>query len=133
MPEFFRGKHQLLFIWLILLIACGLGDYKLTTMACYGSGFITEWRFRCVLSASYWDVQSILAWFLAEIIRKLLAPEDNTLYIIVDGSKKEKRSKKNPYTQKGKIRANGDWFFGIRFCVLMIAWGNFLMEKVCVI
>lgn len=99
MPEFFRGKHQL--------------------------PFITEWRFRRVLSASYWDVQSILALFLAEIIRKLPAPEDNTLYIIVDGSKKEKRSKKNLYTQKGKIRANGDWFFGIRFCVLMIAWGNF--------
>jgi hypothetical protein len=125
MPELFRGKHQLVFIWLILLIACGVGDYKLTTMACYGSGFITEWRFRRVLSASYWDVQSILAWFLAEIIRKLPAPEDNTLYVIVDGSKKEKRSKKNPFMQKGKIRTGAAWFFGIRFCVLMIAWGNF--------
>jgi hypothetical protein len=125
MPEFFRGKHQLLFIWLILLIACGVGDYKLTTMAYYGSGFITEWRFRRVLSASYWDVQSILAWFLAEMIRKLPAPEDNTLYVIVDGSKKEKRSKKNPFMQKGKMRTGAAWFFGIRFCVLMIAWGNF--------
>ena len=56
MPKFFRGKHQLLFTWLILLIACGVGDYKLTTMACYGSGFVTEWRFRRLLSASYWDL-----------------------------------------------------------------------------
>jgi hypothetical protein len=125
MPEIFRGKHQLIFIWLILLIACGVGDYKLTSMACYGSGFITEWRFRRVLSASYWDVQSILAWILAEIIRKLPAPEDGTLYVIVDGSKKEKRSKKNPFMQKGKIRTGAAWFFGIRFCVLMIAWGNY--------
>jgi hypothetical protein len=94
-------------------------------MACYGSGFVTEWRFRRLLSASYWDVQSILVWILAEIIRKLPAPEDNTLYVIVDGSKKEKRSKKNPFMQKGKIRTGAAWFFGIRFCVLMIAWGNF--------
>lgn len=125
MPEFFRGKHQLSFIWLILLIACGVGDYKLTTMACYGSGFVTEWRFRRLLSSSYWDLRSILTWFLSEIIKKLPIPEDKTLYVIGDGSKKEKRSKKNPYMQKGKIRANAAWFFGIRFCVLMIAWGNF--------
>lgn len=125
MPHFFRDKHQLVFIWLILLIACGVGDYKLTTMACYGSGFITEWRFRRLLSASYWDIHSILYWFSAEIIRILPIPNDQTLYVIVDGSKKEKRSKKNPFMQKGKIRTGAAWFFGIRFCVLMIAWGNF--------
>lgn len=39
---FFRGKHQLTFIWFILIIALGVGDYKLTTMAYYGSNFITE-------------------------------------------------------------------------------------------
>ena len=125
MPGFFRGKHQMLFIWLILLIACGVGDYKLTTMACYGSGFVTEWRFRRLLSASYWDLQPIFTWFLSEIIKKLPIPEDKTIYVIGDGSKKEKRSKKNPYMQKGKIRTNAAWFFGIRFCVLMIAWGNY--------
>jgi DDE family transposase len=125
MPKFFRGKHELLFIWFILLIACGVGDYKLTTMACYGSGFITEWRFRRLLSASYWEVRPIFIWLISEIIKVLPIPEDKTLYVIVDGSKKEKRSKKNPYMQKGKIRANEAWFFGIRFCVLMIAWGNF--------
>ena len=82
MPDFFRGKHQMLFIWLILLIACGVGDYKLTTMACYGSGFVTEWRFRRLLSASYWDLRPIFTWFLSEIIKKLPIPEDKTLYVI---------------------------------------------------
>jgi hypothetical protein len=125
MPDFFRGKHQLLFIWLILLIGCGVGDYKLTSMAYYGSGYVTEWRFRRLLSASYWDVRSILTWLVSEVVRILPIPEDKILYVIVDGSKKEKRSKKNPYMQKGKIRANAAWFFGIRFCVLMIACGKF--------
>jgi len=125
MPNFFRGKHQLLFIWLVFLIACGVGDYKLTNLACYGSEFITEWRFRRLLSASYWDLHEILTWLVAEIIKILPIPDDKTLYVIVDGSKKEKRSKKNPYMQKGKIRTNAAWFFGIRFCVLMIAWSNF--------
>jgi len=101
-----------------------IGDYKLTTIACYRSGFITEWRFRQLLSASYWETRQIFAWFLSEIIKKLPIPEDSMLYVIVDGSKKEKRSKNNPYVQKGKIRTNSSWFFGIRFCVLMIAWGK---------
>lgn len=125
MPCFFHGKHQLIFSWFILIIALGMGDYKLTTMACYCSNFVTEWRFRRLLSASYWDMQAIFRWLLQEIIKVLPIPEDQTLYIIVDGSKKDKRSKKNPYMQKGKIRTNSAWFFGIRFCVLMIAWGNF--------
>jgi len=125
MPYLFHGKHQLIFIWFILIIALGVGDYKLTTMACYGSSFVTEWRFRRLLSASYWDMRAIFMWLLPEIIKVLPIPEDKTLYVIVDGSKKDKRSKKNPYMQKEKIRTNGAWFFGIRFCVLMIAWGNF--------
>jgi hypothetical protein len=125
MPNFFHGKHQLVFTWLILLIACGMGDYKLTTMANYGSGFVTEWRFRRFLSASYWDLRSIFRWILSEIIKKIPIPKDETVYVIADGSKKEKRSKKNPYMQKGKIRTGGAWFFGIRFCVLMMAWGNY--------
>ena len=124
-PYFFRGRHQLLFVWFIFLIAIGVGDYKLTTMASYGSGFITEWRFRRLLSASYWDVRPIFIWLLSEIIKVLPIPENRTLYVIVDGSKKEKRSKKNPYVQKGKIKSDAAWFFGIRFCVLMIAWCNF--------
>jgi hypothetical protein len=95
MPHFFRGKHQLIFIWFILIIAFGAGDYKLTTMACYGSGFVTEWRFRRLLSASYWDMRAIFMWLLSENIRVLPIPEDKTLYVIVDGSKKEKCSKKN--------------------------------------
>src|SRR3990167_8281930 len=125
MPDFFHGKHQLTFVWFILIIALGVGDYKLTTMACYGSGFVTEWRFRRLLSASYWDMRAIFVWLLSDIIDVLPIPEDKTVYVIVDGSKKEKRSKKNPFMQKGKIRTNASWFFGIRFCVLMIAWGNF--------
>src|SRR3989338_8076353 len=99
MPAFFHGKHQLTFVWFILIIALGVGDYKLTTMACYGSGFVTEWRFRRLLSASYWDMRAIFMWLSSEIIKVLPIPEDKTLYVIVDGSKKEKRCKKNPYMQ----------------------------------
>jgi len=85
-------------------------------MACYGSGFVTEWRFRRLLSASYWDLRPIFTWFLSEIIKKLPIPEDKTVYVIVNGSKKEKRSKKNPYMQKGKIRTNAVVFWYSFLC-----------------
>ncbi len=124
-PTVFRGKHGLTFGWFITLVALGHGNHKITSMASYASSYITEWRFRRLLSAKYWSLRSIFNWLTAEVIKKFPIPEDKTVYVIGDGSKKEKRSKKNPYVQKGKIRSTAGWFFGIRFCVLMISWGNF--------
>ena len=100
-------------------------DHKLTVMANYGSVYVKEWKFRRLLSSKYWDIRSVMNCIIEEIIRVLPIPEDFTIYLIVDGSKKEKRSKKNPFVQKGKIRTGAAWFFGIRFCVLMMTWNNF--------
>jgi hypothetical protein len=125
LPKIFRGEHKHSFFWFVLLVALGMGDYKITNMAKNGSIYVKEWRFRRLLSAGYWSLRVILIWLVGEILRDLPKPEDGTIYLIGDGSKKEKRSKKNPYAQKGKIRKGAAWFFGIRFCVLMISWNNF--------
>jgi hypothetical protein len=125
LPKIFRGDHKHAFAWFILLIAMGIGDYKVTSMAKRGSVYVKEWRFRRLLSAGYWSLRFILLWLVDEIIQELPRPEDATIYLVGDGSKKEKRSKKNPYMQKGKIRQGAAWFFGIRFCILMMSWNNF--------
>lgn len=125
MPIIFRDSHRRSLIWFVLLLAMGVGNYKLTTMAQKGSVYAKEWRFRRLLSAGYWSLRFILVWLVDDIVKDLPKPDDATVYLIGDGSKKEKRSKKNPFMQKGKIRQGGAWFFGIRFCILMMTWNNF--------
>jgi hypothetical protein len=125
LPIIFRDSHKRSLIWFVVLIALGVGNYKLTNMAQKGSVYTKEWRFRRLLSASYWSLRVILVWLVEEIVKDLPKPADATVYLIGDGSKKEKRSKKNPFMQKGKIRQGAAWFFGIRFCILMMSWNNF--------
>jgi hypothetical protein len=50
------------------------------------------------------------------------APPDAVLYLIGDGSHKNKRGKKSPVVQKGRKNRFDPWFFGIKFVVLMAAW-----------
>jgi hypothetical protein len=125
LPMIFKDSHKRSLIWFVLLLAIGVGNHKLTNMAQSASVHTKEWRFRRFLSAGYWCLRAILIWLVDEIIKDLPKPKDGTIYLIGDGSKKEKRSKKNPYMQKGKIRQGAGWFFGIRFCVLMMSWNNF--------
>jgi hypothetical protein len=124
-PVIFRDSHKRSLIWFVLLIAMGVGNYKLTNMSQKASVYTKEWRFRRLLSAAYWSLRVILVWLVDEIVKDLPIPEDATVYLIGDGSKKDKRSKKNPFMQKGKIRQGASWFFGIRFCILMMSWNNF--------
>ena len=112
-------------MWLIFLIALGAGDHKLKKMGNFGSKFVKEYHFRRFLTAAYWSVHCLLCWLSQEVIRSLPKPEDNTVYLVVDGSKKEKRGSKNPYSQKGKSHTHSKWFFGIKFVVLMLQWNNF--------
>jgi len=103
-PVIFRDSHKRSLLWFVLLIAIGVGNYKITNMSQKGSVYAKEWRFRRLLSAGYWSLRVILVWLVDEIVKDLPIPDDATVYLIGDGSKKDKRSKKNPFMQKGKIR-----------------------------
>src|SRR6185437_6109392 len=124
-PVIFKDSHKRSLIWFVLLIAIGVGNHKLTNMPQKGSVYAKEWRFRRLLSAGYWSLRVVLIWLVNEIVKDLPIPDDATVYLIGDGSKKDKRSKKNPFMQKGKIRQGAAWFFGIRFCILLMSWNNF--------
>lgn len=67
----------------------------------------------------------ILSWFAEETIKVLPPPKNNVVYLISDGSKKNKRGTKNPAAQKGRMSEHHSWFFGIRFVVLMVAWDDY--------
>jgi hypothetical protein len=95
MPGVWRHRHQLVFCWLIIMQIVTSGARTLSGLSQSAPGLITEWRFRRLLSAGYWSLKVLLYWFAEEAIKSLPAPENQVLYVITDGSEKDKRGPKN--------------------------------------
>jgi hypothetical protein len=125
MPGVWRHRHQLVFCWLIVMQIVTSGPRTLAGLSRSAPRSIAEWRFRRLLAAGYWSLKALLKWFAEETIKSLPAPENRVLYIITDGSKKDKRGQKNPAAQKGRLSEHQAWFFGIKFVVLMVAWEGY--------
>ena len=122
MPGVFRHGHQLVFCWLTMMQMILSGSRTFKGLSQPAPSWITEWRFRRLLSAGYWSLRMLLWWFAEEAIKSFPMPENKVVYAITDGSQKDKRGKKNPVAQKGRKSEKHSWFFGIRFVVLMLAW-----------
>ena len=122
MPEVFRYRHQLVFCWLVLMQMILTGPRTLKGLARIAPSHIAEWHFRRLLSAGYWSLRILLWWFAEATIRALPEPEDKVVYVVVDGSKKDKRGKRNPVAQKGRTSQHKAYFFGIKFVLLMVSW-----------
>lgn len=124
-PVVWKGRHFLLFQWLIYMQATSPCRKNLKEMSRWTPSYITDWRFRRLLKASYISMRMIVIWLSNEIINDLTPSEDSVIYVIGDGSKKEKRGKKNPAVQKGRSGKNKPFFFGLRFSILLISWNNY--------
>lgn len=122
MPEVFRHRHQLVFCWLVLIQMIFTGPRTLKGLSMIAPSHISEWHFRRLLAAGYWSLELLLLWFADEAIKSFPAPEDKVMYIVGDGSKKDKRAKKNPAVQKGRTSQHEAFFFGIKFTILMVQW-----------
>jgi hypothetical protein len=122
MPGVFRNRHHLIFCWLVLMQAVSPGPKTLAGICGFTSAYVTEWRLRRLLKASYWSIELLITWFAHEAMAAFPAPSDAVLYLIGDGSHKNKRGKRNPVVQKGRKSKFDPWFFGIKFVVLMAAW-----------
>lgn len=125
LPGVWRHRHQLVFCWLIVMQIVTSGARTLTALSRSAPRFITEWRFRRLLDAGYWSLKMLLRWFAEEAIKALPEPENTVIYLIADGSQKDKRGQKNPAAQKGRLSEHHSWFFGIKFVVLMVAWEGY--------
>ena len=102
MPGVFRHGHQLVFCWLVIMQMILSGPRTLKGLSQPAPSWITEWRFRRLLSAGYWSLRMLLWWFAEEAIKSFPIPENKVVYAISDGSQKDKRGKKNPVAQKGR-------------------------------
>src|SRR5919198_467127 len=110
MPTVWRGRHRLIFCWLIFMQAVSPGRKTLEEMARWTPASITAWRFGRVLKAAYWNVHLLVSWLAQDLVATLPAPANGILYLFGDGSHADKRGTKNPVAQKGRISQHHPWF-----------------------
>jgi hypothetical protein len=125
MPTVWRGRHRLIFCWLIFMQAVSPGRKTLEEMARWTPSTITAWRFGRLLKATYWNVHLLVSWLAQDLLVTLPPPANGILYLFGDGSHADKRGTKNPVAQKGRISQHHPWFFGLRFVLLMAAWDGY--------
>ena len=125
MPTVWRGRHRLIFCWLVFMQAVHPGRHTLEEMARWTPAAITAWRFGRLLKAAYWNVHLIVSWLAQDLMATLPAPANGILYLFGDGSHADKRGTKNPVAQKGRNSQHHPWFFGLRFVLLMAAWDGY--------
>ena len=125
MPTVWRGRHRLIFCWLIFMQAVSPGRKTLEEMARWTPATITAWRFGRLLKAAYWHVHLLVSWLAQDLLTTLPAPANGILSLFGDGSHADKRGTKNPMGQKGRISQHHPWFFGLRFALLMAAWDGY--------
>jgi hypothetical protein len=125
MPTVWRGRHRLIFCWLIFMQAVSPGRKTLAEMARWTPATITAWRFGRLLKAAYWTVHLLVHWLAQELVSTLPAPANGILYLFGDGSHADKRGPKNPVVPKGRISKHHPWFLGLRFVLLLAAWDGY--------
>jgi hypothetical protein len=92
MPGVWKSQHRLLLCWLIVMQAVYPGRKTLHDSARWSPRSITEWRLRRLLKASYWCVHLLLEWLARDVMDALPPADDGTIYVIGDGSHKDKRA-----------------------------------------
>ena len=125
MPGVWKAQHRLMLSWLIVMQALFPGRKTVAELARWTPLDITEWRFRRLLKATYWDVHRLVDWWAPQVISVLPPPEDDVLTLTGDGSDKPKGGKKNPLAQQGRKSKHDPWFFGVRFALLIVSWDVF--------
>jgi Transposase DDE domain len=125
MPTVWRGRHRLIFCWLVFMHAVHPGRHTLEEMARWTPASITAWRFGRLLKAAYWNVHLLVHWLAQDLLATLPPPPHGILYLFGDGSHADKRGAKNPVAQRGRTGRSHPWFFGLRFVVVMAAWDGY--------
>jgi hypothetical protein len=125
MPTIWRGRHRLIFCWLVFMQAVHPGRHTLEEMARWTPVAITAWRFGRLLKAAYWNIHLLVSWLAQDLLATLPAPANGIMYLFGDGSHADKRGTKNPVAQKGRNRSHHPWFFGLRFGLVIAAWEGY--------
>jgi hypothetical protein len=123
LKPYFSYRHYLVFCWLLV---ADLGCFEKATvqaLARYMPGPVAAWHVRRLLAAGRWQWARVREWRGSEALAAFPPPRDGVLYLVVDSTRKEKRSKKNPLAKKGRLTEYAPYTVGLHV-VLLIAQGE---------
>ena len=63
----------------------------------------------------------LVSWLAQALVAPLPAPANGILSLFGDGRHADTRGPKHPGAQKGRLRQQHPWFFGLRFVLVMAA------------
>jgi hypothetical protein len=100
MPGLWKSRHRFILCWLVFMQALYPGRKTLEELACWSPAQVTVWRFRRVLTASYWNVHLLVAWWAQAAFTTLPPPSNGILYLVGDGSHADKRGYQKSFGPK---------------------------------
>src|SRR5438093_12521477 len=86
MPTVWRGRHRLIFCWLIFMQAVSPGRKTLAEMARWTPATITAWSFGRLLKAAYWNVHLLVSWLAQDLVATWPPPTSSILSFFCDCS-----------------------------------------------
>jgi hypothetical protein len=118
----FSYRHYLVFCWLRVAHLVCFGKATVQGLARYTPRPVAAWHLRRLLAAGRWPWARVLEWLVSEALAAFPPPKDGVLYLVVDSTLKEKRSKKNPLAKKGRLNEYAPFTFGLHVVILMAQW-----------
>ena len=121
----FTWRHYPVFVWLLTAQIAWSGTATLSALARVCPPRIQPWHLRRLLRSARWDWRGIFRALVRQLLDRLPAPKDGTLYLVVDSTMKRKRGWKMPLAKKGRLDSNRAIFWGFHLVVLLAQWDHF--------
>jgi hypothetical protein len=118
----FSYRHYLVFCWLLVAHLVCYGKATVQGLARYTPNHVAAWHLRRLLAAGRWPWARVLEWLVRETLAAFPPPRDGVLYLVVDSTLKDKRSKKNPLAKKGRLNEYAPFTFGLHVVILIAQW-----------
>jgi DDE family transposase len=122
LKPYFSYRHYLVFCWLLVAHLVCFGKATVQGLARYTPRHVAAWQLRRLLAAGRWPWARVLEWLVSETLAAFPPPKDGVLYLVVDSTLKEKRSKKNPLAKKGRLNEYAPYTFGLHVVLLIAQW-----------
>jgi len=86
---------------------------------------IRYWAVLRLVRCGQWQAQALLDDMVAQVLPWLPPPSDGVLYLLVDGTLKEKRGHKHPLSRKARTSTYAAYTFGFEMVLLVASWDHY--------
>jgi hypothetical protein len=117
LKAYFSYRHYLVFCWLLVAHLVCFGKATVQGLARYTPRHVAAWHLRRLLAAGRWQWARVLEWLVSEALAAFPPPKDGVLYLVVDSTLKNKRSKQNPLAKKGRLNEYAPYTFGLHVVI----------------